>query len=235
MRYFKYKNENKNIQNALKEQYLSLTKDEKRTVRQEKSWRTFSTIVSFGLIFILIGLGVYLLLLIPKPSAIGWQIAYYIGMVPLGLVMLVICSGLTYVITLPLWNKVKKYNLPVIKKEILAKSCVHLRKYYQLNEPYILTKCYKSSDERFTNHDVCIFVVGDELRITTDLINGFLHGDRDLGCYAFVKEEICISKKCQDNLLIAELSTKDVTFLLGYRAKSFIEKIFSDSVTVKII
>ena len=36
MQYFKYKNTNKNMSNALKEQYLTLTKDEKRTVRKEK-------------------------------------------------------------------------------------------------------------------------------------------------------------------------------------------------------
>lgn len=36
MRYFKYKNTNKNLHNALKEQYLTLTKDEKRNVRREK-------------------------------------------------------------------------------------------------------------------------------------------------------------------------------------------------------
>ena len=38
MRYFKYKNTRKNMNNALKEQYLTLTKDEQRTVRKEKLW-----------------------------------------------------------------------------------------------------------------------------------------------------------------------------------------------------
>lgn len=35
MRYFKYKNTKKNMNNALKEQFLTLTKDEKRTVRTD--------------------------------------------------------------------------------------------------------------------------------------------------------------------------------------------------------
>ena len=222
MRYFRYKNEDRNLKNALREQYLSLSKDEKLTVRKEKFWRRLSTVVTLVLLFFLIGVGVYLLFLIPKPSAIGWQIVYYIAMVPLGLVVITVSVVLTQFVTLPLWKKADKFNAPAMKKEVLSKSCAHLREYYQLTEPYILTKCYNSTDERFTNHDVCIFVVGDELRITTDLVNGFLHGERDLGCYAFTKEEIRLTKKCEGNLLIAELATKDVTFALGYRAKSFV-------------
>ena len=230
MRYFKYKNENKNFNNALKEYYLSLTKDEKRTVRKEKVWSTISLIVSFIIFFSCITVGIYSLTLIPKPSAVGWQFLFYIGMALLGIVLLVISFLLTYAVTFSLRKQVRKFNLPVMKQEILSKACAHLREYYQMQEPYLLTKCYYSNDEMFSNHDVCIFVVGKELRITADIINGFLHGNRDLGCYAFVKEEICLSKKRQDNLLIAELTTKDSTFLLGYRAKSFIEKYLTDSV-----
>ena len=223
MRYFKYKNTKTNKNNALKEHYLSLTKDEQRTVRREKFWRRLSAAVEFIILVALIAVTVYLLKLIPKPSG-GWVVLYYIGMVPLGFVLLIAAVFLTYVITLPLVKKVKKYNLPVIKKEILSKACAHLREYYQLQEPYIITKCYNSSDERFTNHDVCIFIVGDELRITTDLIHGFLHGEKDLGCYVFKKEDINLTKKNNEKILIAELTSSDTTFLLGYRAKTFISK-----------
>ena len=34
MRYFRYKNIDKNVNNALKEQYKTLTEDEKRTFRK---------------------------------------------------------------------------------------------------------------------------------------------------------------------------------------------------------
>ena len=77
-----------------------------------------------------------------------------------------------------------------MKKEIFSKACEHLRRYYKLQEPYVVTKCFTATDKRFQNHDVCIFVVGDELRMTADLTRGFLYGERDLGCYAFKKEEI---------------------------------------------
>ena len=92
--------------------------------------------------------------------------------------------------------------------------------------PVIRIINFNSTDKKFANHDVCIFVVGDELRITTNLVQGFLHGERDLGCYAFKKEEITLSKHNDGNHLIAELKANKIVFLLGYRAKGFINKFF---------
>ena len=112
------------------------------------------------------------------------------------------------------------------KKEILSKACGHLRDYYGLQEPYIITKCFDAADKKFQKHDVCLFIVGDELRITADLIHGFLHGERDLGCYAFVKHEITLSKQPCGQQLMLEMKAGENTFLLGYRAKGFIEKNF---------
>ena len=89
-----------------------------------------------------------------------------------------------------------------------------------------MTKCFDASDKTFKNHDVCIFVADGELRITADLVRGFLYGERDLGCYAFGKDEILLSKQRSGDRLIAELRAGDTCFLLGYRAKSFIEKSF---------
>lgn len=59
-----------------------------------------------------------------------------------------------------------------MKKKIFSKACGHLRDYYELQEPYIITNCFEATDKNFKNHDVCIFVVGDELRLTTDLVRG---------------------------------------------------------------
>ncbi|MBR2971027.1 MAG: hypothetical protein IKC48_04460 [Clostridia bacterium] len=113
-----------------------------------------------------------------------------------------------------------------MKKEIFRSACSHLRDYYSLQNPYIITKCYDATDKTFKNHDVCIFVAGDELRITTDIVQGFLHGKRDLGCYAFKRDEITLTKLYRDNLLMAHLQAGDFIFLLGYRAKGFIQKNF---------
>ena len=147
-----------------------------------------------------------------------------IGKVIVGFILLIVSGGLTAILTTPLWKKVETFDIPLMKKEIFSKACKHLRDYYQLQEPYIITKCFEATDKNFQNHDVCIFIVGDELRITTDLIQGFLHGARDLGCYAFKIEEITLLKRNNGMHLVAELRADNTVFLLGYRAKGFIDK-----------
>ena len=159
---------------------------------------------------------------IPLPSAWFLEILVIVGEVIIGFILLIASGVLTVALTMPLWKKVESFHIPSIKKEIFSKACKHLRDYYQLQEPYIITKCFEATDKNFRNHDVCIFIVGDELRITTDLIQGFLHGERDLGCYAFKKEEITLSKHNDGNHLMAELKANKIVFLLGYRAKGFI-------------
>ena len=226
MRYYRYKNTDKNINNALKEQYKTLTEDEKRTFRREKRWRKFSTIVSLVIYISLVVTGIFLLKSIPLPSACFLEILVIVGEVIIGFILLIASGVLTVALTMPLWKKVESFHIPSIKKDIFSKACKHLRDYYQLQEPYLITKCFDSTDKKFENHDVCIFVVGDELRITTDLVRGFLHGERDLGCYAFKKEEITLSKQNVGNHLIAELKANNIVFLLGYRAKGFIDKSF---------
>lgn len=211
---------------ALKEQYKALTADEKRTFCKEKLWRKFTLIVSSIIFFASVTAGFLLLKALPQPDAVIWQIFAGIGKAILGFAILIAGGVLTAGITKPLWIKANSFHLPAMKKEILAKACGHLRTFYGLTEPYIVTKCFDSSDSKFKNHDVCIFVVGDELRITADLVHGFLHGVRDMGCYAFHKQEITVSKQVRNGQLMVELNADSSAFLLGYPAKSFIEKNF---------
>lgn len=226
MRYFRYKNTDKNINNALKEHYKTLTKDEARIVRKEKCWSNFSVIVTVIVYFVCVFVGIVLLKIIPLPHT--WLLKLLVGLskVAIGFILLIASGFITIILTMPLWKKVGSFHIPTMKKEIFSKACVHLRDYYKLQEPYIITKCFDASDKKFQNHDVCIFVVGDELRLTTDLVRGFLHGERDLGCYVFKKEEINLSKQKKGNQLIAELRADNMVFLLGYRAKGFIDKNF---------
>ena len=226
MRYFRYKNTQKNMNNALKEQYLALTKDEKRIVRKEKIRRKCAGAVTLILLSVCIFLSILLLKMIPYPANNWLAPPVAIGKIIAGFILLIISGVLSFAVAYPLWKKVESFNIPSMRKEIFSKACAHLRDYYGLQEPYIVTKCYNSTNEKFKNHDVCIFVVDDELRITTDLVNGFLHGNKDLGCCAFQKDEIAISKKRDGKLLIAELGANDTVFLLGYRAKIFIERNF---------
>lgn len=222
MRYFKYKNINKNDNHTLKEQYKNLIEN-KGIIRREKFWRKLSTMIS-GIVYIVcLVLGVWLIELIPLPNGLVAGIFVIIGKVMFFLIWLIISVILTLIFTLPLWNKVESLHLPTFKKEFLSKSCSYLRDYYGLKEPYIVTKCFDATDKRFKNHDVCLFIVQDELRITTDLMRGFLHEERDLGCYAFKLNEIKLSKLRCENGLILELREENTVFLLGYRAKRFIE------------
>ena len=154
------------------------------------------------------------------------EVLVIVGKVIVGLIFLILGGVVTVELTMPLWKKVKSFHIPSMKKNIFSKACGHLRDYYELQEPYIITKCFDASDKKFQNHDVCIFVVRDELRLTTDLVHGFLHGERDLGCYVFRRDEITISKQQDGNHLIAELKVGDTVFLLGYHSKGYIEKNF---------
>lgn len=226
MRYFRYKNTGKNVNNALKEQYKTLTKDEQRTFHKKKRWKKFSTIVTLTVFISCIVAGIFLLKSIPVPNDKFLEALVIVGKVIVGFILLIASGGITAVLVTPLWKKVETFDIPLMKKEIFSKACKHLRDYYQLQEPYIITKCFEATDKNFQNHDVCIFVVGDELRITTDLIRGFLHGERDLGCYAFKQEEITLLKRNNGNHLVAELRTDNTVFLLGYRAKGFIDNFF---------
>ncbi len=226
MRYFRYDNAKENQDNALRERYKNLTVNEKRILRKQKTWRTFNEIMVAAVFCLFVTVGICLIELIPEPDWWVWGIFVIIGKLILGLILLIV-SGLSVgILTLPLWKKVESFHLPPMKREILSKACDHLRDYYELQEPYILTKCFDATDEKFKNHDVCLFVVHDELRITTDLKRGFLYGERDLGCYALKRDEITLSKRQNENHLAVELRVDNTVFLLGYRAKGFIEKNF---------
>ena len=223
MRYFKYDNVDDTFNNALKEQYKTLTQDEKRTFRKLKRFRRFASTVMLLVCVGLVTLSVLLLRAIPEPDSWFFGILAIVGEVVGGFILLIVSCFLAAVITNPLWKKVESLHIPTMSKEIFSRACLHLRDYYGLKEPYVVTKCFDATDKNFKNHDVCIFVVGDELRLTADLVSGFLHGKRDLGCYAFKREDITLLKQRDGKHLSAELRVDNAVFILGYRAKGFIE------------
>lgn len=167
------------------------------------------------------------------PTTNNWflKILYFICVVTLLIVSIILSVFIGGLVAFPIINKAfsKEYTE---KREIISKACEHLREFYKLQEPCIVTKCYESSDKKFSSHDVCLFVVDDELRLTVNLKHGFFHQRNDLGCYCFNRQEISISKIQGEKLHIAELKAGNEKFLLGYRAKSFVEKnfILSDSI-----
>lgn len=226
MRYFRYKDTGKTQQNVLKEQYKALTRDEKRIFRKRKRWSRFGAFVACSVFVICLAVGIVLLAAIPRPDVWFLKLLVLIGKVAAGAIVVIVSSILAAGLALPLWEKAESYRIPSMKKEILSKACRHLRNYYGLQEPYIVTKCFSATDQNFQWHDVCIFISGDELRLTADLVRGFLDGSRDLGCYAFKRDEITLTRQQDGNHQVAELRADNAVFVLGDRARSFISKSF---------
>ena len=227
MRYFRYKNTDKIEDNAFSLQYKSLTTDEKRLYRKEKILRKISSLVFWAVFALFMAAGIMLISDIPTPSMWLWKIPAFAGKVILYVILTIVSGIAAWIADMPLAKKLESLHIPSMKKAIISRACGHLRDYYGLNEPYVLTKCFDSTDAKFKNHDVCIFVCDGELRITRDLINGFLHGEKDLGCYAFESGEITMSKRQWGNHPAVELKVGDAVFLLAYRARGFIEKNFT--------
>ena len=224
MRYFKYHNTQKTENVARKEEYKRFTAEEKRLTRKNK-FLSRLTIVLFFLVFgtCLVGSGMLISMIPPTDGFMG--VINYILEFILGLGAFIISLAIGILVCSPLSKKIygNRHN---VRRDVLSAACEHLRVYYGYREPCLLTKCYDSSDKKFKNHDVCIFVTDGELRITTDLKKGFIYGDRDLGCYAFNLDEIRVSHVQCEKYTATELETEEMMFLLGRRAEKFIKDNF---------
>lgn len=225
MRYFKYKGSQTTEAPALRAQYAEYQKKEERLKHRD------ATLGGIGCgLFLLVtgacfGFSVWGLTRIPEPEGnVFLMIAYMLGIAILGMIGMILSIVIGLLISVPIWKRANRRTIS--RQDILSKACEHLREYYGLQDPCIVTKCFASSDEKFKNHDVCIFVADEELRITTNLKNGLSREEKDLGCHAFLRDEITLTKIEGEKFLIAELKAGETTFLFGYRAKGFIEKNF---------
>ena len=224
MRYFKYKGLQTTEKETQKALLAELTKEEKRLIRKDKLLGTLGSIVFFTVFLGGFACCVLGMKQIPFPELLFEVIMRHIANFILGAVALVLCLIIAIFVSMPIGSK--HTDQKMIRQKYLSKACEHLREYYGLQEPCIVTKCYDASDKKFKNHDVCIFVADGELRITTNLKNGFFREEKDLGGHAFLRDEITLTKIEGEKFLMAELRAGETTFLLGYRAKGFIEKNF---------
>ena len=226
MKYFRYKNINKTQSVANKELYKLMTDEQKRAFKKQRMWSRISSTVFLSIVFLLLGASFFAFSLIPMPTWWLWKVLVQLGIVLMGFVAL-LCSFLVAgIATIPLEKRTNCFTPPPIPKTIYPKACQHLREYYGLCQPYVLTKCFDCTNKKFKNKDVCVFVAKGKLRITVDLVHGFLHGWKDAGCYVFDKKEISLAKIQTDKGLMLQLKAKDTVFLLGYTAKTFIQKNF---------
>ena len=229
MRYFRYKGPKSTESIALRAQYSKYSKQEKKLARKAKIRESIAVVLLLTFLcgsFLLCLLG---LKQIPVPQNVFLAILRYIGVFFLGIVGFLVSILIAAILSSPLFEKSSKFYKQLDRswrQNVFSQACEHLREYLGLQEPCIVTKCYDASDKEFKNHDVCIFVVGNELRITTNLKNGLIHSEKDLGCHAFLRDEITLAKIEGEKVLMTELKAGDTVFLLGYRAKEFIEKNF---------
>jgi len=226
MRYFKCQNYEHMEDPVLRERFALLLKEEKH-LKARLKWLSRLGNIVFVLVWALLFGGCIILisLLFPPSDSIFEKILNAILSGALAIFAGVITALPAIFAAIPFWNK-KSTSLKTKKQELLSMLCANLRDFYGLQEPHIVTKCYDASDKRFKNHDVCLFVVGDELRLTTNLLNGFFHREKDLGCYTFPREELAVSSLHTEKLQMTELRAGNTVFLLAARTERFVCKHF---------
>ena len=122
MRYFRYKNTDKNREMAWKAQYKAVTKNQKRIIRKARCWESISSIATV-LIFVSCLVGGSFLLESKMPQPDGWFLKLLVGLckLALGMVLVVASGGVTVALTMPLWKKGEFFSLPAMKQEILQR------------------------------------------------------------------------------------------------------------------
>jgi len=206
-------------------QDVELTDEEKKSERQGKFLNFLGTLLFF-VIFVAVFIGsLFLIVRIPTSNNPFLFILVVVAMFILGIGALLVSVLIGSFISSPIY-KMAQEKLVIQKRNCFDNSIIFLREYYGWTEPCIVTKCYDSSDKKFKNRDVCIFLVDDELRITADLRHGFSIKENDLGCYAFKLGEFSFEQIQGEKFLITKFMSEDQVFHLGRRAKGFIEKRF---------
>ena len=229
MKYFKYRNISKVQQLAYKERLASLGKDEQKQIK--RSDRLTKLLSISGLIFFIccFGLFIFFIQLIPVPKNILLKILYGIGCAILGFIGLII-SGIATGIPFGILLDKVRYNLPEMRKEFIKKASEPIRKYYGLSDEYLITKCFESTNTLFNDHDICIFRYGNEIRMTTDIVKGFINVNCDLGCYSIKFNELKIYKEDYNNKRVTVLEFDKEKFVIGIRAYSYIAKLMKTKV-----
>ena len=229
MKYFKYRNISKVQQLAYKERLASLCKDEQKKIK--RSDRLTKLLSISGPIFFIccFGLFIFFIQLIPVPKNILLKILYCIGCAILGFIGLII-SGIATIIPFGILLDKIKYNLPEMRKEFIKKASEPIRKYYGLSDEYLITKCFESTNTLFNNHDICIFRHGNEIRVTTDIVKGFINGNCDLGCYSIKFNELKTYKDDYNDKRVTVLEFNKEKFVIGIKAYSYIDKLMKTKV-----
>lgn len=240
MRYFKYphtKKANKTAKEIYKAELAAFDERGKKLLRKEKFWDIASTVAGWTS-----GIAVSVLLWylarsfhLPETEILFVNIVHAIVEVVFTVAMVFVSIILAVTAAFLAAAPFAKLQKPATKElksirrarlhEITRKATEHLRAFYGLREPYIVTKCYASSDRKFKNKDVCIFERDGEIRIMRFLDNALNLGECDIGCYAFESGEISLAYTEYKGKIAAELAVGETKFTLAARAKPFMEKL----------
>ena len=222
MRYFKWEQVNAEQMAVFREKHARLLAEEAHAARREKGWRRLGTAVFATVSLVcLVGVGM-LLWRLPQRESLFEQILQVVGQVALTLLLIPVGLVLGALASSPLFARAERGH-KAQRQAVLAAACQGMREHYGFCEPCLVTKCYRCDDKRFTDHDVCLFFVGEELRLTTNLRQGFIRESKDLGCYAFAPGELTVREEEHNGRRATLLVAGEGTFLLGARAKRFIE------------
>lgn len=225
MRYFKCDLPLDNSQ--LKAQYSALLAEDQKLQRKRKLLSRLGTVVFvLVLVLVLVVAGVLGNLIIPEDDgSVLMTVVNVVCRILWGLCFAILAPLAATFAAAPLWFKYPDCSEQA-RALLRSKGCEQLREYYGFHKPFLVTKCFDSSDRRFRRHDVCLFFVDGELRLTVNLHYGFFDSERDLGCYAFRREELQLQSVPHAGHPAAELKCGDTVFLLGIRAEKFIRDHF---------
>ena len=222
MRYIKWKTDAD--LSSFRRRHRELFEKQSERTRREKVRSTWGTVVFFLVTALLWGLGGGLIYsLIREETKTVWEALLNAGLgLVLGIGVLIAAPCLGALAAGFLWGTGAR-NEKQLRRELLSEACAELRAFYGFREPFLVTKCYDSSERRFKRHDVCLFFVDGELRMTANVHYGFFDPEKDLGCYIWEKEELTLTREQYEGRTAVRLTAGEVTFLLGSRAGAFIE------------
>jgi hypothetical protein len=224
MRYLKYTNKNKTKRALKKAQYSVLDKDEKRML-------ILSRVLSFAafVIFAAVTLAMLELAewLFRGQDTLLMSVLYFAAKAAALLIGFLagVLFGFPLIIAAAECTERLQKIYTERRHEISSLASDHLHKYYGLQEPYIVTKCYDSTNKGFKNKDVCIFECDGEIRLKKELCHTVNLTERDFGCYSFSSDEITLCYRDYIGTKATVLNVGNETFLLGKRAKRAIEKL----------
>lgn len=215
MKYYKYYYNDSVNKNCYKKRIKLLSK----TVRMLYRLREILFVVNLVFMFLLVTSLILLKQYIDVVESLnnGLRLFLQISVVASIIILPLMICGLIFKVI----DKFVPYvSVPQINKKIINECAATLKKYYKIDNNFIVTKCYKCSVKELTNKDLLLFIHNGNLRI----VNDFTSTIKDFGCYEISRDELEYCYITENGLLSTHIKCNEIEFLLGKRAGSFIKQ-----------